>query len=168
MTYQDCPYSGRVFKDAKSVPMEQWRWPNFTPKELACKGTGKVLIDARSMDMLQRLRTDLGRPIVLNSAYRSPAHNKKVGGAKGSYHLQARAFDCKMTDFDPQEFEAAARSVGFTGFGYYPPKGNGYNFIHIDTGPARSWGTRWTVSEPANTNSAPDPKPTKRRKRFRF
>ncbi len=33
-------------------------------------------------------------------------------------------------------FEAAAREVGFLGFGYYPRSG----FMHIDLGPARSWG----------------------------
>ncbi|MBE0455789.1 MAG: DUF882 domain-containing protein, partial [Roseovarius sp.] len=30
----------------------------------------------------------------------------------------------------------AARAVGFLGFGYYPRSG----FMHIDLGPARSWG----------------------------
>ena len=36
-------------------------------------------------------------------------------------------------------FEAAARAIGFKGFGFYPRSG----FIHIDLGPARSWGERF-------------------------
>ena len=44
-----------------------------------------------------------------------------------------------MANHDPEAFEAAARAVGFKGFGFYPRSG----FIHIDLGPARSWGERF-------------------------
>ncbi|MCL5779282.1 hypothetical protein M1105_20225 [Limibaculum sp. FT325] len=41
-----------------------------------------------------------------------------------------------MANHDPGAFEAAARVVGFQGFGTYPRSG----FMHIDLGPARRWG----------------------------
>ena len=44
-----------------------------------------------------------------------------------------------MANHDPEEFEAAARAIGFKGSGFYPRSG----FIHIDLGPARSWGVRF-------------------------
>jgi zinc D-Ala-D-Ala carboxypeptidase len=44
-----------------------------------------------------------------------------------------------MTNHDPVAFEAAAREVGFLGFGFYPRSG----FMHIDLGPARQWGERF-------------------------
>ncbi len=122
-----------------------WRWANFSPRELACKGTGQLRIDEAALDRLQALRTRLGRPIVLTSAYRSPEHNRRVGGAGGSLHLQGRAFDVRMDNHDPHEFEAAAREVGFTGFGYYPKQG----FMHIDTGSVRTWGTPFPRSKTA-------------------
>jgi hypothetical protein len=59
-------------------------------------------------------------------------------------------------DFDfrnrPQShaFEAAAREVGFLGFGYYPRSG----FIHIDLGPARQWGERFPVRATAFAEGA--------------
>jgi hypothetical protein len=56
--------------------------------------------------------------------------------------MQGDAFDVRMENHDPHEFEAAARAVGFTGFGYYPKSG----FMHVDTGPARSWGTPWPIT----------------------
>ncbi len=46
-----------------------------------------------------------------------------------------------MANHDPVAFEAAARAVGFLGFGYYPRSG----FMHIDLGPARQWGERFPV-----------------------
>jgi len=78
----------------------------------------------------------LGKPLIVRSAYRSPEHNRAVGGAPASKHMQGTAFDIAMANHDPAAFEAAARAVGFLGFGYYPRSG----FMHIDLGPARSWG----------------------------
>lgn len=124
------------------VPPEEWKWPSFSPREMASKGEGALLVDSEAMDTLQRLRDLLGKPLLITSAYRSPAHNKRVGGAKRSKHLEAIAFDVRMENHDPHTFEAAARTVGFTGFGYYPKSG----FMHIDTGPERSWGNPWPIT----------------------
>jgi zinc D-Ala-D-Ala carboxypeptidase len=124
------------------VPASDWRWPSFSPREIASKREGEIVIDEEALDKLQRLRDALGKPLILTSAYRSPAHNKAVGGAKNSMHMRGIAFDVRMENHDPAEFEAAARTAGFTGFGYYPKSG----FMHIDTGPARSWGTPWPIT----------------------
>ena len=121
------------------VPANTWRWPSFSPREIACKGTGSIRVNEEALNKLQALRNLLNKPLILTSAYRSPEHNKKVGGAKNSRHMQGDAFDVRMDNHDPHEFERAARAVGFTGFGYYPKSG----FMHIDTGPARTWGTPW-------------------------
>jgi uncharacterized protein YcbK (DUF882 family) len=69
----------------------------------------------------------------VRSAYRSPEHNRAVGSALRLKHLDGAAFDIAMANHDPVAFEAAARAVGFLGFGFYPRSG----FIHVDLGPAR-------------------------------
>lgn len=127
------------FKHWSDVSTAQWRWPNFTPEEIACRGTGKLGIDPAAMDKLQALRDRLGAPLILKSAFRSPEHNAAVGGAKASQHLKGKAFDVSQANHDPEKFEAVARAVGFTGFGFYQKN----DFIHVDTGPAREWGKRW-------------------------
>ena len=129
----------RDFTSYKLVPPSIWTWPSFSPREMACKGTGKLVVDDDAMSKLQALRDMLGKPLIITSAYRSPEHNRAVGGAKASKHMEAIAFDVRMDNHDPHAFEVAARAVGFTGFGYYPKSG----FMHIDTGPERSWGTPW-------------------------
>jgi zinc D-Ala-D-Ala carboxypeptidase len=134
------------------VPKSAWRWKSFSPQEIACKGTGSIAINEAAIDKLQALRDKLGRPLLLTSAYRSPEHNKRVGGAKNSQHMLGIAFDVRMENQDPQKFEAAARAVGFTGFGYYPKQG----FMHIDTGAKRSWGTPFKIS--ATGLAADEPK----------
>jgi len=141
-----------IFDHYSQFPMEEWRWPNFTPAELACNGTGKLMVDFDAMDRLQALRDDLGQPIHLNSAYRSPEYNAKVGGAKASQHMEAKAFDPSMINHDPHKFEAAAIRAGFTAIGYYVSQ----NFMHIDCRarpeghkPAK-WGKPWPKPEIAD------------------
>ena len=120
----------------RDVPESVWRWPSFSPAEIASRDAGAIRINTDAMDKLQSLRGRLGKPLIVRSAYRSPAHNRAVGGAPASKHMQGTAFDIAMSNHDPVAFEAAAREVGFLGFGFYPRSG----FMHIDLGPARSWG----------------------------
>lgn len=131
----------RSYRHFRDVPTRDWRWKNFSPAEIACRGTGQLKLHPEAMDKLQALRDRLGKPLIVRSAYRSTEHNRAVGGAKASKHMQGTAFDISMANHDPVAFEAAAREVGFLGFGYYPRSG----FMHIDLGPARTWGERFPV-----------------------
>jgi zinc D-Ala-D-Ala carboxypeptidase len=126
----------RTFRHFRDVPGNIWRWKNFSPAEIACRGTGQLKLHPAALDKLQALRDRLGKPLIIRSAYRSPEHNRAVGGAKASKHMDGTAFDIAMSNHDPVAFEAAAREVGFLGFGFYPRSG----FIHVDLGPARTWG----------------------------
>ena len=123
----------RTFRHYSEVPESTWRWQNFSPAEIACRGTGQLKLVPEAMDRLQELRDLLGKPLIVRSAYRSPEHNRAVGGAKASKHMDGMAFDIAMANHDSVAFEVAAREVGFLGFGYYPRSG----FMHIDLGPAR-------------------------------
>lgn len=113
-------------------------WPNFRPQELACKCCGGLTIHFNTMHKLQYLRSSLWkRPIQLTSAYRCPRHNRNVGGAAESYHLDGRAFDIRFPKEQRDPVVASlifwATTAGFKGFGLYP------SFIHIDTGYHRTW-----------------------------
>ncbi|MBC7165716.1 MAG: DUF882 domain-containing protein [Roseovarius sp.] len=129
----------RTFRHHRDVPEHLWRWKNFSPAEIACRGSGQLKLHPEALDKLQALRDRLGKPLIVRSAYRSPEHNRAVGGAPRSKHMDGTAFDIAMSNHDPAAFEAAARAVGFLGFGFYPRSG----FIHIDLGPARQWGERF-------------------------
>jgi hypothetical protein len=131
----------RTYRHFRDVPNNLWRWPNFSPAEIACRGTGQLKLVPEALDKLQALRDLLGKPLIIRSAYRSPEHNRAVGGATRSKHMDGAAFDIAMSNHDPVAFEAAAREVGFLGFGFYPRSG----FIHVDLGPARQWGERFAI-----------------------
>ncbi|MBC7139737.1 MAG: DUF882 domain-containing protein [Defluviimonas sp.] len=135
----------------RDLPESAWRWPSFSPAEIACRGTGAIRINTEAMDRLQALRNRLDKPLIVRSAYRSPEHNRAVGGAPASRHMLGTAFDIAMSNHDPVAFEAAAREVGFLGFGFYPRSG----FMHIDLGPARQWGERFPVRATAFAAETP-------------
>ena len=67
------------YENWRDVPKAVWRWPDFSPAEIACRGTGRLLINEAALDRLQALRDRLGKPLIVRSGYRSPEHNKRRG-----------------------------------------------------------------------------------------
>ena len=88
---------------------------------------------------LQALRDHLGEAITINSAYRTPSYNKKVGGAKNSMHLQAKAADITTRSLTPKQLHAKIEALIKSGdmqnggLGLYP------SFVHYDIGNVRRW-----------------------------
>lgn len=111
---------------------------NFKVREFACQDkSDPVFISSELVEVLQDIRDYFGRAVSLNSAYRNPAHNKKVGGVTNSYHLYGMAADIVVAG-------VPARNV----YNYltmkYPDKygiGRYETFTHIDVRPKPS---RWT------------------------
>jgi len=54
-------------------------------------------------DNLQVLRDHIGKPIHINSGYRSPTHNAKVGGVKDSRHIFGQAADIRIEGYSSAE-----------------------------------------------------------------
>ena len=54
----------------------------------------------RVCEWLEELRACAGVPIIINSGYRSPQLNKKVGGAATSNHLTGCAVDIRVNGFE--------------------------------------------------------------------
>ena len=46
----------RTFRHFRDVPDTLWRWPNFSPAEIACRGTGQIKLHPAALDKLQALR----------------------------------------------------------------------------------------------------------------
>ena len=71
---------------------------NFSRSEFACKGGasccgGAAPISDSLVAALQMLRDTVGQPLTVNSGFRCPKHNARVGGAKSSQHLLGKAAD---------------------------------------------------------------------------
>jgi len=94
-----------------------------------------VKIHPQVVGQLQNMRDHLGKPIKVTSGYRTPAHNKAVGGSRGSKHMSGTAADIQCAGVSLDDLVNQARLSGFIGIGIYRSQ----NFIHVDLGPKRTW-----------------------------
>ena len=114
--------------------------PNFLDLEFRCKCCGKLPqggMKTLLIVLLQRLRDRVGKPLVVNSGYRCPKHNKALGGVADSQHILGTAADIKVpVGLTVPQFAQIAVEVGFDGVGRYLRQG----FIHVDVRGSRA---RW-------------------------
>lgn len=110
---------------------------NFHLNEFACRDGREVpekyLINVIELaNNLQVLRDDIGEPIHINSCYRPPDYNNKIGGAKNSQHLTASAGDITAKSYTPKQLAARVERLIISGkmkqggLGIYP------GFVHYD------------------------------------
>lgn len=108
---------------------------NFTVKEFACKdGSDAVLVAPRLVMVLQSIRSRFGRAVTINSAYRTPQYNVKVGGVVHSQHCYGTAADITVKGKTSAAVAAYARQLmpDWGGVGIYS------TFTHIDVRETRS------------------------------
>lgn len=102
---------------------------NFKLKEFQCKDNSDIIIiDLKLVDTLQIIRNQINEPIKIISGYRTEDYNKKINGAKKSYHIRGGAIDfiCDTYITDYKKIVYIAKELGIKGIGTYN------NFIHID------------------------------------
>lgn len=99
-------------------------------------------IDPKLFDTLFALQARLQdfSTIDVISGYRSQATNlwlrrTHTGVAKDSYHTKGQAIDIRVPGVPIDYVHRAALSLQAGGVGYYPDS----DFVHIDTGPVRTW-----------------------------
>lgn len=119
--------------------------PNFSVWEFASKDGApfplEILRNLKKLAQeLEVIRAEVGKPIIINSGYRSPDHNSKVGGAKDSYHTKGKAADIKVSGLNSFELAQIIEKLISQGklkqggVGTYP------TFIHYDI---RGTKARW-------------------------
>lgn len=94
--------------------------------------------------MCDELRHRCGFALHVNSGYRNPEYNKKIGGEKNSFHMQGCAADLTPVPFNKENFQKMyklAQQMFPPGLGYYPNNG----FIHIDVRSGWDHLARWVL-----------------------
>ena len=110
---------------------------DFRVREFRCKnGADPIFIDTALVELLQKIRDHFGAPITINSAYRTPEYNKKVGGSTYSQHQYGKAADIVVKGVKPTEVAAYAEQLmpSYGGVGRYA------TFTHVDVRDEKS---RW-------------------------
>ena len=104
---------------------------NFSRSEFACAcGCGFDDIKDYHVEMLQKVRTEIGIPMVINSGCRCMGHNMDVGGVPNSAHPRGEASDVACMDGTRRyTLISAALKVGFNRIGVAK------TFVHLDRDP---------------------------------
>lgn len=93
---------------------------HFKLSEFESGDTKEVKIDPELIEKLEKLRQRIGQPLVINSGYRTPEHNERVGGSPKSQHVEGRAADIReVKGLSIDEMAILAESIGFGGIGKY-------------------------------------------------
>ena len=118
---------------------------NFSLEEFKCKDGSEIPNDVlpniiELAKNLQVLRDAIGKSITINSGYRSPKYNAKIGGVKDSQHVKGKASDLRVSGMTPKELAEVIeklikrKKMKEGGIGIYP------NFTHYDI---RGTKARW-------------------------
>ncbi|MDR3165214.1 MAG: peptidase M15 [Synergistaceae bacterium] len=87
---------------------------HFKLREFQCRCCGLVKLSPRLLRMLEKLREAARVPLVVTSGYRCPNHNRHVGGAPRSLHLDGCAADILAAPSAQKHLFAIAKSIGFS------------------------------------------------------
>lgn len=125
---------------------------NFSKSEFECKSgedmPADVLDNVKKLAIqLQSIRDYVGKPIRINSAYRSKAHNKAIGGVETSQHILGKAADITIDTFTPDEVVSVIESMltnETLGSFYIGGLGSYNTFTHIDI---RDKKARWNFKK---------------------
>ena len=110
---------------------------NFKVREFAClDGSDTIFISDELVSILQKVRTHFGKSVIVNSAYRTETHNKKVGGGDDSQHKYGMAADIRINGVSPKIIATYVNKLmpDRGGIGVYS------SFVHIDV---RAKKSRW-------------------------
>ena len=111
---------------------------NFKVREFACSdGSDVIFISEGLAAVLQQIRSHFGKPVTINSGYRTVAYNSKLKNASpNSQHLYGLAADIKVKGVAPAKVAAYAETLlpNTGGIGIYS------TFTHIDVRKVKS---RW-------------------------
>ena len=125
---------------------------NFSKSEFECKSGEEMPLDVLEnvkllAIQLQKIREYVGKPIRINSAYRSEAHNEAIGGVKTSQHILGKAADITIDTFTPDEVVSIIENMLTNEMlgGFYIGGLGSYNtFTHVDI---RDKKARWNFKK---------------------
>lgn len=97
---------------------------------------GKAGLNSRLVSILYQVEKRFGRKVIVVSGCRSKSHNRRIGGARESYHLRCMAADIIVPGVRKSTlYRYLDRHPARGGLGTYCRSA----FVHVDIGPRREW-----------------------------
>jgi uncharacterized protein YcbK (DUF882 family) len=108
---------------------------HFVLMEMASRdGSDRVLVHPALIALLERVREHFDAPVSINSGYRTPRHNRRIGGVADSRHVWGMASDIVVRGVSPKKVADYVETLNPGGLGRYD------HFTHVDVeGEDRRW-----------------------------
>lgn len=122
-----------LFNQSTHQISEHFKVKEFAQKDFRCD---KVIVDRELIDVLEDIRAQFNKPVIVTSGYRTPEYNAKINGVKNSQHTKGTAADIKVSDIPASRVQKYLKNK-------YPDKygiGSYSTFTHIDV---RTKKARW-------------------------
>ncbi len=136
-------YQGHADGSAKAYSLEEHGpsfqlSPHFRLIEFASRdGADTVLVHPALIDALEAIREHFGKPVHINSGYRTKSHNRAIRGSRNSRHTMGLAADIDVRGVHPDTVADFAETLQPGGLGRY------HTFTHVDVeGVSRRWDER--------------------------
>ena len=107
-------------------------WKYFTDEELQCSHCGENKMNDQYMQKISSLRTLLGFPFIVTSAYRCPEHPSETRKEAPGGHSMGLAMDIHVYGEEAYRLLQEALKAGFTGIGVSQRVSVPRRFIHLD------------------------------------
>lgn len=110
---------------------------NGKPGSMTFYNPGQKDIASGLADAIKGLSAEFdGEDIGITSGYRSKAYNKKVGGAKNSFHVKGQAVDVDMRGWSTEKRQRAVQELAQRGAGGFITYTDSPDMMHVDMRPA--------------------------------
>ncbi len=116
--------------------MKYFEYEEFDSPDI--QGSGQMM-NKGLLSKLDMIREEFGKPMRINSGYRTEAHNKKVGGTSKSSHIKGLAVDISCTN-SVDRFKLIDLFIKYE----VTRIGIADTFIHIDIDKDKSQNVIWT------------------------
>jgi uncharacterized protein YcbK (DUF882 family) len=90
-------------------------------------------MDEGFVRILEAIRVEYGKPMVVTSAYRCPDWNKAISTGLNGPHTTGKAIDIQCYGPDAHELLTIALKAGVKGVGVSQKGAHNKRFIHMDT-----------------------------------
>lgn len=132
---------GKYIEEVETVlitsRMQEMVSKHFRAREFQTGNCKIVIVSNYLLKILDSLRDKIGEPVYINSGYRTPEHNKKVGGTTLSYHQFGMAADIRADKHTPKQLYEILDEImeGWGGLEEHE------TFVHVDTR-TKKWRSR--------------------------
>jgi hypothetical protein len=104
-------------------------------------------MDIYTLEILDEARDMAEVPFIITSGYRTPEHNREIGGVENSAHTRGFAVDIAANNWGRETRNLVIMCLGLAGFNRI---GEAHSFLHADVDESKPAPATWLYGQNEN------------------